>query len=32
MIDTFAPLGVTDTARAVSAPDYPWSWARDLAT
>lgn len=28
MIDTFAPLQVTDTARAVSAPEYPWSWAR----
>lgn len=28
MIDTFAPLRVSDTARAVSDPDYPWSWAR----
>jgi len=28
MIDTFAPLQVSDTARAVSDPDYPWSWAR----
>ena len=28
MIDTFAPLGLTDTARAASDPDYPWSWAR----
>jgi homogentisate 1,2-dioxygenase len=27
MIDTFAPLRVTDTARRISAPDYPWSWA-----
>ena len=30
MIDTFAPLGVTDIARSVSAPDYPWSWAREI--
>ena len=28
MIDTFAPLAVTDAARAVSDPDYPASWAR----
>ncbi|MEM8906143.1 MAG: cupin domain-containing protein [Actinomycetota bacterium] len=28
MIDTFAPLAVTDAARAVSDPDYPRSWAR----
>lgn len=28
MIDTFAPLQVSDTARSVSDPDYPWSWAR----
>jgi homogentisate 1,2-dioxygenase len=27
MIDTFAPLGVTDIARNVSADEYPWSWA-----
>ncbi len=27
MIDTFAPLGVTDTARGISDPDYPWTWA-----
>ena len=26
MIDTFRPLAVTDAARAVSDPDYPWSW------
>ena len=32
MIDTFAPLGVTDAAREVSAPDYPWSWARNRVT
>ena len=30
MIDTFGPLGVTDVARSVSAPDYPWSWARPV--
>jgi homogentisate 1,2-dioxygenase len=29
MIDTFAPLHVTDAARLVSAPEYPWSWARE---
>jgi homogentisate 1,2-dioxygenase len=29
MIDTFEPLRVTDTARSISAADYPWSWARD---
>ena len=29
MIDTFAPLAVSDGARAISAPDYPWSWARE---
>ena len=28
MIDTFAPLRVSDAARAVSDPEYPWSWAR----
>jgi homogentisate 1,2-dioxygenase len=28
MIDTFAPLLVTETARSISAPEYPWSWAR----
>ncbi len=28
MIDTFAPLRVSDTARSISDPDYPWSWAR----
>ena len=27
MIDTFAPLGLSDAARDVSDPDYPWSWA-----
>ena len=29
MIDTFAPLAVSDAAREVSDPDYPWSWARE---
>ena len=28
MIDTFSPLDVTDTARAASVDDYPWTWAR----
>jgi homogentisate 1,2-dioxygenase len=28
MMDTFAPLGLTDHARSVSDPDYPRSWAR----
>ncbi len=28
MIDTFAPLSVTDMARSISAPEYPWTWAR----
>ena len=27
MLDTFRPLGVTDAARRISDPDYPWSWA-----
>ena len=25
MIDTFAPLLVSDAARGVADPDYPWS-------
>ena len=28
MIDTFRPLRLSDAARSISAPDYPWSWAR----
>jgi len=28
MVDTFAPLGVTDAARSVSADGYPFTWAR----
>ena len=27
MLDTFAPLGLTEAAHDVSDPDYPWSWA-----
>ncbi|MEO1064485.1 MAG: cupin domain-containing protein [Actinomycetota bacterium] len=30
MIDTFAPLAVTDAARAVSDPAYPASWSRSI--
>ncbi len=28
MIDTFAPLEISEAARAVADADYPWSWAR----
>ena len=28
MIDTFAPLMVSDSARQAADPDYPWSWSR----
>jgi homogentisate 1,2-dioxygenase len=28
MIDTFAPLEISEVARSVADPDYPWSWAR----
>jgi homogentisate 1,2-dioxygenase len=28
MIDTFEPLALSDAARGVADPDYPWSWAR----
>lgn len=28
MVDTFAPLGITDDARAISAPEYPATWNR----
>jgi homogentisate 1,2-dioxygenase len=28
MVDTFSPLLVSDDARAISDPDYPWTWAR----
>jgi homogentisate 1,2-dioxygenase len=27
MVDTFRPLGVTEAARAISAPEYPGTWA-----
>lgn len=27
MVDTFAPLGLTEAAFDISDPDYPWSWA-----
>jgi homogentisate 1,2-dioxygenase len=27
MIDTFRPLKLSETARSISADDYPWSWA-----
>jgi homogentisate 1,2-dioxygenase len=27
MVDTFSPLGVSDAARAISDPAYPWTWA-----
>ena len=32
MLDTFAPLGLSDAARDVSDPDYPWSWAGGSVT
>ncbi|HLI02159.1 MAG TPA: homogentisate 1,2-dioxygenase [Acidimicrobiales bacterium] len=28
MIDTFAPLQISEAARSVADPDYPYSWAR----
>jgi hypothetical protein len=28
MLDTFAPLRVTDAGRGASDPDYPFTWAR----
>ncbi|HET9077718.1 MAG TPA: homogentisate 1,2-dioxygenase [Acidimicrobiales bacterium] len=28
MVDTFAPLDISEAARTGSDPDYPWSWAR----
>jgi homogentisate 1,2-dioxygenase len=28
MIDTFSPLGITDAARSIADPAYPWTWAR----
>ncbi|HUF98614.1 MAG TPA: homogentisate 1,2-dioxygenase [Ilumatobacter sp.] len=32
MVDTFAPLDVTDVGREISAPEYPWTWAREPGT
>ncbi len=29
MIDTFAPLEISEAARSVADADYPWSWARN---
>ncbi len=28
MVDTFRPLDVSDLAREISAPEYPWTWTR----
>lgn len=28
MVDTFAPLMISEAARASSDPEYPWSWGR----
>jgi len=27
MVDTFSPLSVSDEARQIADPNYPWSWA-----
>ena len=27
MVDTFAPLGLSDAARRISDANYPWTWA-----
>ena len=32
MLDTFRPLGLTDDARSISDPSYPWTWARRRAS
>jgi homogentisate 1,2-dioxygenase len=32
MVDTFRPLRLTEAARSVSAPEYPWSWSRGTTT
>jgi homogentisate 1,2-dioxygenase len=29
MIDTFAPLSISDEARESADPNYPWSWAKE---
>jgi homogentisate 1,2-dioxygenase len=28
MVDTFRPLDVSQVARQISAPEYPWTWSR----
>ena len=28
MLDTFARLGLSDEARSIADPDYPWTWAQ----
>jgi len=28
MLDTFGRLGLSEAARAVSDPGYPWTWAQ----
>jgi homogentisate 1,2-dioxygenase len=30
MVDTFEPLGLSEDARAVADPAYPWTWARPV--
>jgi hypothetical protein len=30
MVDTFVRLGLSDEARSVADPDYPWSWAESV--
>jgi homogentisate 1,2-dioxygenase len=30
MVDTFAPLSISEAARAVADSGYPWSWARNV--
>jgi homogentisate 1,2-dioxygenase len=30
MVDTFAPLGLSDAARDISDPAYAWTWARQV--
>jgi homogentisate 1,2-dioxygenase len=29
MVDVFARLGLSEEARRIADPDYPWSWARE---
>jgi hypothetical protein len=28
MLDAFGRLGLSEAARAISDPEYPWTWAR----